>query len=86
MEHLLLTVSAALGGVILLYSIKTLKLRYMLLSAVCGFTALIAADLICGFFDFNLPINAFSVSLSAIGGLPGVILLNAMNAIFGKYG
>ena len=86
MEHLLLTVSAALGGVILIYGIKRFKLRFMLLSAFCGFAALIAADLICGFFDFNLPVNAFSIAFSAVGGLPGVILLNVMNAIFWKYG
>ena len=84
MKNLLLAAFAAFGGVIILFGLRRYKLRFLLLSALCGFAALLAADFICGLFDFNLPINAFSIAVSAVGGLPGVILLNALTAFF-KY-
>ena len=82
MDHLLLVSSAVTGGILLLYMLKKCKLRFGILSACTGIAALFAADLICGFFDFNLPINAFSLCISAIGGIPGVILLNILTVLF----
>ena len=83
MEHLLLTLFAAVGGILVLLTIKKFKLRFGVLSAFTGIAALIAADLICGFFDFNLPMNAFSITVAAIGGIPGVILLNMLTVMLG---
>lgn len=82
MEHFLLILFAVCGGILLIFAIKKCRLRHLLLSAGSGLAALIAADLIGGFFDYNLPLNVFSVSLSALGGLPGVILLNLLSVLF----
>ena len=82
MEHLLLVCFAVTGGILFLYMLKKSKIRFGLLSACTGIAALIAADLICGFFDFNLPMNAFSLCVSAVGGIPGVILLNILTVLF----
>ena len=82
MEHLLLIVLAACGLLFFIYTLKKYRFRYFLLSAVSGIAALVAADLIGGFFEFNLPLNALSVSLGALAGLPGVILLNLLTVLF----
>ena len=82
MDHLLLVSSAVTGCILLLFMLKKCKLRFGLLSACTGIAALFAADLICGFFNFNLPMNAFSLCVSAIGGIPGVILLNIFTVLF----
>ncbi len=82
MDHLLLFVLAACGFILFVYTIKKCRFRYFLLSAVSGIAALVAADLIGGFFELNLPFNVLSVSLGALAGLPGVILLNILTAFF----
>ena len=82
MEHPLTLVFAASGVVLFLYTIRKGKLRFFLLSAFSGIAALLAADLICAYFDFNLPVNPFSLAVSAVGGLPGVILLNILSVVF----
>lgn len=68
----------AAGAAVLLYTFKKLKLRYAFLSALSGIAAFFAADFICSFFDFQLPLNGFSIAVSAIGGVPGVILINLL--------
>ena len=82
LDHLLLILLSVCGSILLIYTLKKSKLRYFLLSAFSGVAALIGADLIGGLFDFNLPLNALSVSLGAMGGLPGVILLNILTVFF----
>ena len=82
MDHLLLLLLLSCGCVIFIYTINKCRLWYFLLSAAAGFAALTAADLIGGFFELNLPLNVLSVSLSVLGGLPGVILLNILSAVF----
>ena len=82
MDHMLLVSFAVTGGILFLYTLKRCRLRFAMLSACSGIAALIAADLVCGYFDFNLPINIFSLAVSAIGGIPGVILLNVLTAMF----
>ena len=82
MDHLLLFVLAACGLLLLFYTLKKCKIRYFLLSVFSGIAALVCADLIGGFFELNLPLNVLSVSLGALGGLPGVILLNILTVIF----
>ncbi len=64
------------GTVLLLITLKKLKLRYTLLSAISGLAAFFAADWVCSFYSPGLPVNVFTLTLSAIGGIPGVILLS----------
>lgn len=80
-EHLLLAVFVLCGGILLLLSLKKYKLRFTVLSALLGAAALAAADLMSGFFDFNIPLNAFTLAVSALGGIPGVILLNVLSVL-----
>ena len=82
MEHALLILLIVCGAIMLMIAVKTCRLRHLLLSAASGTVALVAADLLCAFFDFNLPMNVFTLLLSALGGLPGVILLNLLTIIF----
>ena len=80
-SHLLVCVLAAMGGILILYAYRKCSLKYWVLTALCGVAALIAADLVCGFFEFDMPLNAFTLSVSAVGGIPGVILLNILKAV-----
>ena len=82
MDHLLLILLCTCGCLMLYYSIKKCRIRDFILSALSGIAALFAADLIGGFFSFHLPINVFTGVLSALGGLPGVILLNLLTVLF----
>ena len=63
------------GIVTLFYAIKKLRLRYTVLSALSGLASFFAVDWICSFFESDIPLNAFSLSVCAIGGIPGLILL-----------
>lgn len=82
MKNALLILFSVLGGIIILFAIKKLKIKYLLLSAFSGLAALFAADFVCSFFNMSIPLNAFSMSVSAVGGIPGVILLNILNVLF----
>ena len=82
MKYLLTTMLAVTGGVIIIFSLKKCKIRYIILSALTGIAALFAADVISGFFDFNIQINALTLCASAVGGIPGVILLNILSILF----
>ena len=81
-SHLLIAALILCGLTVLIYVMKRIRLRYFLLSALSGAAALIAADLICGLFDFSLPVNVFTLCVSACGGIPGVILLNILFVFF----
>ena len=81
MNHLLLLLIPT-GIVVLLYAFRKVRLRYLLLSAMSGLLALIAADFVCSFFSFNLPLNALSLGMAAVGGIPGAILYNVLAVIF----
>ena len=82
MDHLLLIMLTLCGGILLLYTLKKCKFKYFLLSALSGMAALIATDLIGNFISMHLPLNPFSIAVSALGGLPGVILLNILHVFF----
>ena len=80
----LLTVSFLLAGaVILFYALRKLRLRILFASLCLGAASLFAANLIAGFFRFHMPVNVFTVLVSAVGGIPGVILLHILSAVFG---
>lgn len=70
-----LLIFSLFGAALLLYSMKKLKLRYTVLSALSGIAAFFAADFVTMFLHTELPMNAFSLSVSAAGGIPGVIWL-----------
>ena len=78
----LLFLLAAAGLLCLGYAIKKTRLRTALLSALSGIAALFAADLVCTAFGGNLAMNAFTLTVSAVGGIPGVVLLNLLTALF----
>ena len=82
MEHILLFIFCIFGLILLIYGLKKSLIRYTLLSACSGIAALIATDLIGGMIRINVPLNIFSISISAIGGVPGVILLHILKIIF----
>ena len=74
---------AAAGALTAFYALRTLKLRYTIASVCLGVAALFAANLITGFLSFRMPVNTFTVLVSAVGGIPGVVLLHVLSAIFG---
>lgn len=69
------------GAVTLLYALRKLTIRTIILSACAGVASLFAADVLLGFTHMNLPINCFSVLCAAVGGLPGTILLLLLNVV-----
>ncbi len=72
----------AAGAVILLWMMKARRPGTALLSAAFGAAALLAANLLSAFIPLSMPLNTFTLFVSAIGGIPGVILLHLMFAIF----
>ena len=54
----------------------------LILSAVQGLTALFAADYIGAFIGVAISINAFTLTLSSLGGIPGVIFLLISSIFF----
>ena len=81
MNTLLLLFGIA-GAILLLYTLKRIRLRYALLSALSGIAAFFAADFVCSFLELHVPVNAFSLAVSALGGIPGVTLLHVLCALF----
>lgn len=49
--------------------------RCILLSVFQGLTALFAVNFVGEFISVHLPVNWFSLSVGAVGGLPGIIFL-----------
>ncbi|MBR3596882.1 MAG: pro-sigmaK processing inhibitor BofA family protein [Clostridia bacterium] len=58
--------------------IKKLSFPKILLSVLSGMAALFMCDLLFSFYGSFMPINICTVSVSAIGGIPGVILLTLL--------
>lgn len=50
-------------------------LKSVLLTALSGLTGLFAVYVLSWFTPLSLPVNLFTASVSAIGGIPGVIML-----------
>jgi hypothetical protein len=73
----ILFILLSLSGVILIiFMLRKLKFSQILLSVFSGLSALFCCDLIMSFTgtDF-MPVNFYTLSVSALGGIPGVILL-----------
>ena len=79
--HLIALLFGAAGAVVLLYALFGGRLRWLLVSALSGAAAFFAADFLSAFLPIQLPLNAFTLAVSALGGLPGVVLLNVLFAI-----
>ncbi len=74
-----LTVSFVIAAIIIaLFSFKKVKMRYFILSGLCGICSLLSVDFIASFIEINIPLNFFTISTGCIGGIPGVILLIAL--------
>ncbi|MBQ5995251.1 MAG: pro-sigmaK processing inhibitor BofA family protein [Clostridia bacterium] len=54
----------------------------LILSALQGLVALFSVDWIGGFIGVNISINPFTMALSALGGIPGVIFLLVSGIFF----
>ncbi len=78
----LLLILLPAGAAVLLYAVKKCRLRHVLLSAAAGLLTLVGTDLVAGFLNISVPLNALSLSLAAVGGVPGVILYHVMTAVF----
>lgn len=69
-------VTAAAGMVILFAMIKSKHIvKSLLLSSLQGLAALFAVNLVGEFIGIRLAVNWFSLAVSAVGGLPGVIFM-----------
>lgn len=72
-----------LGGITVLICILRRRcFGHAVLTALCGFFALIAVYLICRLISAGIPITPFGIAVSAIGGIPGVILLVFLSTVF----
>lgn len=78
---LLFTLLIISGIIIGIVAIKKLRFLQIVLSVFSGVSALLACDLIFSLFGQNIPLNAYTISISAIGGIPGVILLTILRTL-----
>lgn len=78
--NLTVLILAVAGLALLVYAVKKIHPGTILLSAAAGLAALFGADIVLGFTQADLPVNAFTALCAAVGGIPGVILLLMLNA------
>lgn len=53
-----------------------------ILNMITGFLLLLAAEFICGFFNFSIGINYLNCLIAGVLGIPGVILLVLVKILF----
>lgn len=76
MKAVLVSALIAAGFLIVIAMLRSKRFfTALLVSALQGIAALFAMDFIGGFVSVNLPINGYTVLLSAVGGIPAVILI-----------
>ena len=64
------------GAILIIFMLKKLTIGKIFLSVASGLCALFCCDLVMSFFcPDGLPLNPYTLSISALGGIPGVILL-----------
>ena len=74
--NLLFTLLIISGAIILIFMIKRLSPGKIFLSFASGLCALFCCDLVMSFLSTEgMPINPYTLTISALGGIPGVILL-----------
>ena len=74
------TILITAGLALLVFAVKKINPGAVLLSAALGLSALFAADIVLGFMQLNLPVNACTLLCAAVGGVPGAILVTLLNA------
>lgn len=70
--------------VIVLMSIAFLgkkSFRYIAINAIIGIALLFTLSLSSGITGFSMPVNAYSISISGLCGVPGIILLLLLRLI-----
>ena len=74
------------SGVLILFSMLRTKRFFAapLLSVLQGVVAFFAANFVGGFFGVHIPMNWYSLSVAAVGGTPGVVLLLLLQTIFSQ--
>ena len=69
---------------ILITAFKTVKpLKTLVISSLAGVISLVAISLASNLTGIELALNVWSVSVAAIFSLPGVIMMIAVNMIWG---
>ncbi len=66
-----------------IFMIKKMPPRTVLLCLFSGIAALIAADVMMSLYGKNMPLNVYTISISALGGIPGVIMLILLQTFYG---
>jgi len=71
------------GFIIIISMFRTKKfLLSLFMTALQGIASLIAANFIGGFFGVHLSVNAFSLGVCSLGGLPGTVMLLITDTLF----
>lgn len=72
------------SGVLILFSMLRTKRFFaaLILSVLQGIIAFFATNFVGGFFGVHIPMNWYSLSVAAVGGTPGVVLLLLLQTIF----
>ena len=67
----------------LIYSARTGHFRKTIFrTALIGIVLLIALHFLGEYLGFTIPLNSYTISFSAVTGLPGVVLISLLNFIF----
>lgn len=71
------------GFAILISMIRTKRfIAALIFSCLQGLVALFAANFISDFANMNVSVNPYTLILSAVGGIPGVIFLLMCGVLF----
>ena len=71
------------GFIIIISMFRTKKfLLSLFMTALQGIASIIAANFIGGFFGVHLSVNAFSLGVCGLGGLPGTVMLLITDTLF----
>ncbi len=82
LKIILISAIVIYGFVYLVLAVKTKKpITTILIMGFCGMACLILINLTQKFTFICLPINLYTVGISGIFGLPGVVLLLVLNLI-----
>ncbi len=82
-KYLIITISVISLLIILFFALKSRKfIKIMLFNAFLGVGLLTVFYLIKPYIGFFIPINEYTVFLSATFGIPAVIMFLCLNVIF----
>ena len=69
------------GLIIIIFCVKNLSPKQIIISIISALVSLIACDIIVSCYSNGIPINYYTLTISAIGGIPAVILLLLIKSI-----